>query len=181
MSLRSMALSFVLVLAVHPAMAFDAWQTLSAVPDKPQAPDFNLPDMNGKQHRLSDYRGKVVIVSFWATWCDPCRDEMPSMQQALDKLGADGLAILGIDIGEQQGAVRQFSQSYSIKFPLLLDPDSTMTSQWPLRGVPTSFVVDAQGHIAYIAVGGRDWDHPTILAELRELLKWTNRVIGYTR
>lgn len=173
MSLRSMALSCVLVLALaaHPARAFDVWQTLNAVPDKPQAPDFNLPDVNGKPHRLSDYRGKVVIVSFWATWCDPCREEMPSMQHALDKLSADGLAILGIDVGEQQGAVLQFSQGYSIKFPLLLDPDSTMSSQWPLQGIPTSFVVDAQGRIAYIAVGGRDWDHPTILTELRKLLK----------
>lgn len=93
------------------------------------------------------------------------------MQHALDKLSADGLAILGIDVGEQQGAVLQFSQGYSIKFPLLLDPDSTMSSQWPLQGIPTSFVVDAQGRIAYIAVGGRDWDHPTILTELRKLLK----------
>ena len=92
------------------------------------------------------------------------------MQQALDKLGEDRLAILGIDIGEQQGAVQQFSQTYSIKFPLLLDADSTMSSQWPLKGVPTSFVVDAQGRIAYIAVGGRDWDHPAILTELRKLL-----------
>jgi peroxiredoxin len=174
MSLRSLALSCVLLLALaaHPAQAFDAWQTLSATPEKPQAPDFNLSDVSGKPHRLSDYRGKVVIVNFWATWCDPCREEMPSMQRALDKLGADGLTILGIDLGDQRGTVRQFKQGYSIKFPLLLDPDSTMTSQWPLpKGIPTSFVIDAQGRIAYIAEGRRDWDHPTILAELRELLK----------
>ncbi len=163
-------LSFLLLSALA-ALAGAAGQGLTALPERPEAPDFVLPDVEGDIHRLSDYRGKVVIVNFWATWCPPCRKEMPSMQRAWEQLREQGVAMLAIDVGEDKDAVLAFQVQAPVEFPLLLDEDSSVTTAWPVRGLPTTYVVDTRGRLAYRAVGGREWDEPALLAQVRELLK----------
>lgn len=144
-------------------------QTLTPVPGLPPAPDFTLQDVDGKTWRLSELRGRPVIVNFWATWCPPCREEMPSMQRAWEQLQAEGVMMLAVNVGESADTVFQFTANYPVDFPLLLDLDSSVLSQWPVKGLPATFVVDAQGRIAYRAIGGREWDDPQLLAPVLKL------------
>ncbi|MFZ5555260.1 MAG: peroxiredoxin family protein [Pseudomonadota bacterium] len=133
------------------------------------APEFSLADMDGKRHRLSDYRGKVVLVNFWATWCPPCRAEMPSMQRAWLTLKQENIVMLAVNVGEGADTIFEFTGEFPVEFPLLLDRDSKVTAQWPVRGLPTTFVVDPQGRLAYRAIGAREWDDPELLKALRAL------------
>ena len=142
---------------------------LTPLPDLKPAPDFSLTDLDGDTHRLSSYLGKVVIINFWATWCPPCRAEMPSMQRAWETIQPEGMIMLGINVGEDEDTIFAFTANYPVEFPLLLDQDSTTVANWPVRGLPTTYVIDPQGRIAYQAVGGREWDDPEILSQLRAL------------
>lgn len=151
------------------SMAQQSGNGLTPLPNKPLAVDFVLTDIEGKQHRLSDYRGQVVIINFWATWCPPCRAEMPSMQRAWEQLEKEGILMLGINVGEDEDAIFQVTANYPVEFPLLMDQDSKVTNQWPVRGLPTTFVVDTEGRVVYRAIGGREWDGPDLLAAVRAL------------
>ena len=167
-----MARLLTVLLLLAPAfmvLAQQAGTGLTKLPGTPLAPDFALLDLDGNRHRLSDYRGEVVIINFWATWCPPCRAEMPSMQRAWTQLEGEGVRMLGIDVGENEQTVFQFTGSYPVEFPLLLDEASAVIEQWPVRGLPTTFVVDTRGRIVYQAIGGREWDDPALLAKVRAL------------
>ena len=162
-------LSILIAIFSSLSMAQQAGKGLTPLPDRPPAPDFVLMDMDGNQHQLSNYLGRVVIVNFWATWCPPCRAEMPSMQRAWEQLEKEGILMLGIDVGEDEDTIFQFTANYPVAFPLLMDQDSKVINQWPVRGVPTTFVVDPKGRIAYRAIGGREWDDPELLVLIRAL------------
>ncbi len=144
-------------------------QTLTPVEGRPPAPELDLPDLEGTRHRMGDYRGRVVIVNFWATWCPPCREEMPSMQRAYEQLRAEGIEMLAINIGEDEDIIFAFTADYPVEFPLLMDLDSTTIQSWPVKGLPTTFVVDPQGRLAYRAIGERAWDDPELLSPVRSL------------
>ena len=163
-------LIFFLLLVFSPfSEAQQAGRGLTKLADTPQAPEFVLRDLDGNQHRLSDYRGQVVIINFWATWCPPCREEMPSMQHAWESLKNDGIHMLAINVGEDEDTIFQFTANYPVDFPLLMDSDSGVINQWPVRGLPTTFVVDPKGRISYRAIGGREWDDPALLSLVRAL------------
>jgi peroxiredoxin len=132
-------------------------------------PDFALADIDGAVHQLSDYAGKVVIVNFWATWCPPCREEMPSMERAWQRLRDDGVVMLAINVGEDEETIFAFTANYPVAFPLLMDLDGGVTEQWPIRGLPTTFIVDPGGRLAYRAIGGRAWDDAGLLEQIRVL------------
>lgn len=152
------------------SLSQEAGKGLTRLPDAPSAPNFVLNDIDGDQYQLSEYRGQVVIINFWATWCPPCRDEMPSMQRAWEQLEQEGIYMLGINVGEDEDTIFQFTADYPVEFPLLMDSDSSVINQWPVRGLPTTFVVDPKGQIIYRAIGGRAWDEPALL-ELVKALK----------
>ncbi|HIE53784.1 MAG TPA: TlpA family protein disulfide reductase, partial [Chromatiaceae bacterium] len=158
-----------LALLVLPAHAIKPGKGLTEVPGKPQAPQFELTDIDGRIYRLSDYRGKVLIVNFWATWCPPCREEMPSMERAWQEIKDQQMVMIAINVGEDEDAVFQFTASYPVTFPLLLDQDSEVAGAWGVRGLPTTYVVDPQGRIVYRAIGGREWDDPELLQAVRAL------------
>ena len=147
-------------------------QTMTAVPDKPAAPDFALKDADGRLHRLSESRGKVVMVNFWATWCPPCRREMPSMQRAWEKLQGGNFEMYAVNVGEDEDTIFGFTFSTGVEltFPILLDRDAHVIKAWPVVALPTSFVIDPQGRIVYRAVGGREWDDPQLLRQIRKLM-----------
>jgi peroxiredoxin len=144
-------------------------QSLTENPDRPTAPDFEIPDIDGELKRLSDYRGKVVVLNFWATWCPPCRDEMPAMQHAWEQVRDQNVVFLAVNIGETADEIFTFTGDYDVDFPLLMDQDSSVIKQWPIRGLPTTYVIDPEGRLAYRAIGGRAWDAPEILDKLRAL------------
>ena len=143
--------------------------TLTKVAGNPAAPDFKLEDQDGKFIQLSDYKGKVVIVNFWATWCPPCRKEMPSMQRAWEILEKEDIAMLAINVGEDSDLIFAFTAEYPVEFPLIMDKTSNVVREWRVRGLPTTFIVNPAGQIVYQAIGDRDWDAPEILDKIRQL------------
>ena len=145
---------------------------LAPLEPRPPAPNFSLPDLDGKPHQLSDYRGKVVLVNFWASWCPPCRHEMPSMERLYLKLKGQPFQVLACDQQEDFDTVFAFTGQLdpAPTFPLLLDRKSAVAKAFGVPGLPTSFLIDKQGRIAYRAVGGRDFDHPEVIALVEKLI-----------
>jgi thiol-disulfide isomerase/thioredoxin len=137
------------------------------------APPLRLPDLDEEVTDLTDFRGKVVVVNFWATWCPPCRREMPSLERLKNKMENEGVTVLAVNIGEDADTVFSFLGTIepSPTFPLLFDDDAASLDDWGVKGLPTTFVVSPNGSVAYRAVGGREFDHPEILQQLRQLRK----------
>jgi len=135
------------------------------------AADFSLQDMDGEVHALEDYRGKVVLVNFWATWCPPCRKEMPALEALYKKLGDKDFVVLAINQWEDPDHVFAYTGELNVfpTFPILFDPDSAVSQLYHVKGLPTSFLVDPQGRLVYRAVGGRAFDHPAVEKLIREL------------
>ena len=165
-------LVFALMLPLHAAHAAAPPQTMTAVPNQPAAPEFALKDIDRKLHRLTESRGKVVLVNFWATWCPPCRREMPSMQRAWKQLKGENFEMYAVNVGEDEDTIFGFTFSTGVEltFPILLDRDAQVVKAWPVVALPTSFIVDTRGRIVYRAVGGREWDDPALLEKIRELI-----------
>jgi len=163
--------SFLLPLVVMLCLsgAVQSAQTLTPLPGNVPAPDFTLPDTDGKLHRLSDYAGKTVIINFWATWCPPCREEIPSMNRAWQQLRKEEVVLLAINVGEDEDTIFVFSADYPADFPLLMDQSGEVIAQWPVKGMPTTYVIAPDGSLAYRAIGGRAWDDNTLLDAVRAL------------
>jgi len=148
-----------------------AAQTLTPLPGGIVAPDFELLDTEGNTHRLSDYLGKTVIINFWTTWCPPCREEIPSMNRAWATLRDENVVMLAINMGEDEDTIFVFTADYPATFPLLLDRDGKVIEDWPVKGLPTTYVVAPDGTLAYRAIGGRQWDEPAFLEQIRALAR----------
>ena len=133
------------------------------------APDFTLTDMDGETHTLASYQGKPVIINFWATWCPPCRAELPSMNRAWKKIKDEGIEMLAVNVGESEDTIFAFMGDYPIDFTVLLDESGEIINNWPIRGLPTTFVLDKQGNLVYRAIGGREWDSDELLNIVRQL------------
>ena len=132
-------------------------------------PDFTLQDLDGKSVTLKEFRGKVVFVNFWATWCPPCRDEMPSMQKVYSEYREKGLVMLAINFMETPNTIRPFVSEYKLTFPILLDSGTVMVS-YAVLGLPATYLIDRQGKAAARALGARDWNNQESLRMIRKLL-----------
>jgi peroxiredoxin len=119
-----------------------------------QAEDFRLTDLEGKQQSLSQYRGKVILVNFWATWCKPCTTEMPAMQATYDKLRDKGFVVLAINELEDDAKVREHIKQYGHTFPVLMDRDNKVANQYGVYGLPVSVFIDEQGVVQEYIKGG---------------------------
>ena len=135
-------------------------------------PALALKDLDGATHRLADYRGKVVLLNFWATWCGPCRDEMPSIQELKDKLAGKPFVVLAVNLDEPESRIRRFLSQMKVKldFPILLDPEREVARTWNARILPASYVIGADGKIRYSLVGELDWGHELVVSRISELL-----------
>ncbi len=131
---------------------------LRAVKHPIPASDFYLRDLDGELVRLSDFRGKVVLLNFWATWCPPCRKEMPAMQQLYQVYKDKGLEIVAVSVDTAStGEVRAFVEELGLTFPVLHDRDSLVSRLYSNPGVPSSYLINAQGKLAYRVLGEYDW------------------------
>lgn len=135
----------------------------------PLAPGFELQDMQGVSHQLKSYKGKTVIVNFWAVWCAPCRKEIPAMNQALAILKDENIAILGINVGDSHKAIEDFSEDYPMEFTVLMDKNGSVSQHWQVTGFPTTYIVNQHGQIVNRFVGGREWDKEKMLHSLRSV------------
>lgn len=122
------------------------------------APDFKLKNLEGETVSLSDYKGKRVLVNFWATWCPPCREEIPDLQKLYDSEDVVILAVNLTDTEENEENIADFVDSYEMTFPVLLDESSDVSSAYQVYAYPTSYMIDSNGHIQFIALGAMDYN-----------------------
>ncbi|MGH8680081.1 MAG: peroxiredoxin family protein [Burkholderiales bacterium] len=134
-------------------------------------PPLVLQDLNGRTHRLADYRGKVVLVNFWATWCEPCREEMPSIERLRQSLAGQPFEVLAVNIGEPLGRIERFLEKMPLGFPMLLDRDTGVAKAWKARVVPATFLVGPDGRIRYVHYGELDWSSEPVRKRVAELLE----------
>ena len=161
-------LRFALALAVALPLAASAAELKRWTGGAP--PPLVLKDLDGREHRLDDYRGKVVVLNFWATWCEPCREEMPSFNRLKARMGDAPFVILSVNMAEGEARIGEFLQKVPVDFPVLLDRDSGVSRAWRARLLPYTVVLDPALHIRYTALGELDWSAPGVEASLRKLL-----------
>ncbi|MCG6864716.1 MAG: TlpA family protein disulfide reductase [Thiogranum sp.] len=135
-----------------------------------EAPALSLQDLGHRVHSLAEYRGRVVLVNFWASWCGPCVIEMPSMQRLQKAMTGKPFSILAVNVAESRVKVWNFAAKLGIEFPLLLDRDGQAASDWQVDVYPSSFLLDRQGRIQYVAYGARKWDGAEMIRTIDGLL-----------
>ena len=152
---NSVFVGLVLLAALTALPAFDGWSMGSRVPAVGmQAEDFQLADLDGKSQSLSQYRGKIVLLNFWATWCKPCTTEMPAMQTIYDKLRNKGFVVLAINELEDEAKVREHIKQFGHTFPVLMDRDNKVANQFGVFGLPVSVFIDQEGRVQEYIKGG---------------------------
>lgn len=156
---------FLIIQTVHADLSTD----LIKLDHKPVAPTFSLPDMQDQQRELSDYLGKPVIISFWATWCPPCRAEIPYFNRAWEKLKDDDIEMLFVNINEGKETIEAYEKKVPIKPTILRDETAGQLANWNMTGLPTTFILDPEGRVVYQAMGERAWDSEEILDKVRSL------------
>ena len=142
------------------------FETRAATP----APELKARDMNGAPKTLADYRGKVVLLNFWASWCPPCLREMPSMERLRLKMEGRPLEIVALASAESSDDAKIFLSKMKLGFPILLDPDGSNTKRWKVFALPTSFLLDAKGRVRYVLTGPTEWDEGEALKVIESML-----------
>ena len=135
-----------------------------------RTPSLALRDLSGRLHALADYRGQAVLLNFWATWCDFCKEEIASLTRLQQRLAGAPLAILWINYGQSPARVRDYVQSIAADVRVLLDPDQDAARAWRVRVIPSSFLVDAEGRVRYSVIGNLDWGSEDAVRTVRALL-----------
>jgi cytochrome c biogenesis protein CcmG, thiol:disulfide interchange protein DsbE len=161
-------------LAAGLAVSAAAWAHAAIAPIKSwtgkATPALALPDLTGKQVDLKDLRGRVVVVNFWATWCEPCRDEMPGLVRLREQFRDRPLEVLAVNFGESNAKIAGFLEREKIALPVLLDADKEAAARWNAKGLPMTFLVDATGRVRYWVFGERDWSEGEALRHVEKLL-----------
>jgi thiol-disulfide isomerase/thioredoxin len=155
--------AYATVADAHAAAAITPWSGGAT-------PPLALKDVNGGAHDLARYKGKVVLINFWATWCEPCRQEMPSIQRLRDKFAGKAFAVLAINVDEPDARVRRFLEQTLLDLPVLMDPNKTATRGWGVRVMPTTFIVGPDGRIRYRSMGDMDWSTDSVVGIVSQLL-----------
>lgn len=135
-----------------------------------QQANFDLVDLNGVNHRLNDYQGKVVLLNFWASWCPPCLHEMPSMARLKSLLSDQPFEILAVNLAERPEDFAEFLKKNPVNFPILLDPQGLAIKDWRIIAYPTTYLIDQQGKIRYALIGGTEWDQSHHIQVIQQLL-----------
>jgi peroxiredoxin len=159
--------------AVRTLSAADAMKELDLIRPSRQklAQDFSLPTPDGKTFKLSDHRGKLVFVNFWATWCVPCREEMPAMEQLWKRHKDQGFMMVAVSVDNDTGLVAPFVRKLGLTFPIALDSKMQAANPWGVRALPSSFIIDRKGYMTALALGPRAWDNDAAHALIDALVK----------
>jgi thiol-disulfide isomerase/thioredoxin len=143
------------------ALGLAAAAAWASAPIKPwtggATPPFELSALDGRKIELKALRGRVVLINYWATWCEPCRDEMPAIDRLRDKMKGKPFEVLAVNFGESEERVSAFVSKLNLSMPILLDPYKNSVEAWKVRGLPMTFLVDVRGRVRYWSFGERDW------------------------
>lgn len=158
----ALAMSAFVVTGVH-AAGFEAREPTPA-------PALQAQGLDGAPHTLANFRGKVVLLNFWASWCPPCLREMPSMERLRIRMAGRPLEIVALDSAETRDEVSAYLSRMPLGFPVLLDPDGSNTRRWKVFALPSSFLLDAEGRVRYVLTGPTEWDEGEALQLVESLL-----------
>lgn len=154
------------LLVALPALGANAAVTVST-----GAPDFTLPSLGGENVRLQEQRGRVVMINFWASWCGPCREEMPHLSRLYEKYRASGFTVLAINIDEDPHKAARLAQQLGMRFPVLLDTGKQVSRTYDLSAMPSTVLVDRDGRVRHVHRGYRDGYAETYDRQIRDLLR----------
>jgi peroxiredoxin len=158
-------------LATHAAEDPFKALTLSTPSPREAAREFTVPASDGNSLRLVQYRGQVVVLNFWATWCVPCREEMPAMERVYERFKDRGLVVLAVSVDVAGADVARFVEQRRFTFPIGLDPKRALATTYGVRALPSSFLIDRRGQLAARAIGPREWDSAAAHAVIEALLE----------
>ncbi len=144
---------------------------VTAGTDQAPAPDFSLKSDSGENLRLSELRGEVVLINFWASWCGPCRQEMPVLSELHDKYKAMGFTVLGVNVEENSDEARKLLKDMPVSFPVLFDNDSSVSKQYDVAAMPSTVLVDRNGNMRYLHKGYKPGLEETYVQQVRSLLR----------
>jgi peroxiredoxin len=158
-------------LAAAFALVLGAGTAVPAIAPLATAPDFTLHTMNGPNMRLQEQRGRVVMVNFWATWCGPCRQEMPQLDRLYQKYHAAGFVLMGVNVDDDQRKAAEVAGKLGVTFPVLLDTDKTVSKLYDLSTMPSTVIIDREGKVRYVHRGYLSGYEDNYEKQIRELLK----------
>ncbi len=157
-----------LVLAL--TLALPAWAGELRTLEARAAPVLELPDLNGDIHHLDDWRGQVILLNFWASWCHPCVEEMPGIQRLIGQMQGRGFLVVGVNVAEASRRASRIVEQLGLGFPILLDAEGETFHAWGGKVLPTSALIDRQGRLRYLGLGPLDWDGVEALGRIEALL-----------
>ena len=160
----------ILLAVILSAAVISAAGELQPYEARSEPPALDLADLGGRQHRLDSYRGQVVLVNFWASWCPPCLAEMPSMQRLATALQDRPFRLLAVNVRESRSKAWKFTKLLNVTFTTLLDSTGEASEAWNVQIYPTSYLVDADGRLRYVAYGPVDWDADDIIQRIEALM-----------
>jgi peroxiredoxin len=167
---RSARPSFALRIAAL-AVALTAGTASSAIAPATPAPDFNLHAMSGSNLRLKEQRGRVVMVNFWATWCAPCRQEMPQLVRLYEKYRATGFVLIGVNVDDDSSKAVEVAKKLGVTFPVVLDADKTVSKLYDVSTMPSTVLIDRDGKVRYVHRGYLAGYEDNYAKQIRELLR----------
>ncbi len=152
----------------QPELSYD----LTPLKKQVVASEFELQNMDEETKRLSDYRGQVVLLNFWATWCPPCIREMPSMERLHQEINAKDFKVIAVNQMEEADDVFAFTGQLEVDptFEILFDKNSEVSQEYAVKGLPTTYLIDKKGNIRYRAIGGREFNHPEVIKIINQLI-----------
>jgi peroxiredoxin len=145
---------------------------ISSIKGDKKAPDFSLQDLSGKKVGLKQFREKIIFLNFWATWCGPCKEEMPSLEALHHQFKEKNFVLLTVSVDyEGVKPVQEFINKHRYSFPVLLDPKCEALDLFEVKGIPTTFIIDKKGRMVGRAIGPRDWKSPEIVSLINTLIQ----------
>ena len=157
-----------LVLAV--TLSLSGWAGELRTLEARAAPALELPDLNGSMHHLADWRGQVILLNFWASWCQPCVEEMPGIQRLAGQMQGRGFVVVGVNVAEAPRRANRIAEQLGLGFPILLDAEGETFHAWGGKVLPTSALIDRQGRLRYLGLGPLEWDGVEALGRVEALL-----------
>ena len=142
------------------------------------AQNFTLSDIDGEKFELEDSRGQWVFLHFWASWCGPCREEMPTLQTLADALQDESFQIVMVNTAEDEDTIFEFLAAFDVELNSLMDVDGLVTETWKPRGLPTTFLINPEGEVKYQAIGGREWSKPEYIGFIKKLISLSDKNVS---